>query len=169
MARRFFEDRLEGIEDRPRLGRPRPPPEQVAEVKVIACELPATVGLPLPRFARTELHRLVIDRAGLRRVALDDLALALTGRDQALAAALVAVRARSRLRGQGGAGARPLCAPLRGPQATPRRTCGLRRRDEKSQLQALGRRHATLPPAPGRAGLVEFDYRRGGTLAYLAA
>ncbi|MDQ6775816.1 MAG: transposase [Actinomycetota bacterium] len=41
--------------------------------------------------------------------------------------------------------------------------------DEKSQLQALGRRHATVPPGPGRAGLVEFEYRRGGTLAYMAA
>ena len=26
--------------------------------------------------------------------------------------------------------------------------------DEKSQLQALGRRHPTVPPAPGRAALV---------------
>jgi hypothetical protein len=41
--------------------------------------------------------------------------------------------------------------------------------DEKSQLQALGRRHQTLPAGPGRPSLVEFDYRRGGTLAYLAA
>jgi DDE superfamily endonuclease len=41
--------------------------------------------------------------------------------------------------------------------------------DEKSQLQALGRRHPTVPVGPGRPGLVEFEYRRGGTLAYLAA
>ncbi len=41
--------------------------------------------------------------------------------------------------------------------------------DEKSQLQALGRRHATVPVAAGRPALVEFEYRRGGTLAYLAA
>ncbi len=41
--------------------------------------------------------------------------------------------------------------------------------DEKSQLQALGRRHPTLAAGPGRPSLVEFDYRRGGTLAYLAA
>lgn len=41
--------------------------------------------------------------------------------------------------------------------------------DEKSQLQALARRHASLPPAPGRPLRREFDYRRGGTLAYLAA
>lgn len=41
--------------------------------------------------------------------------------------------------------------------------------DEKSQLQALGRRHPTLAPAAGRPALCEFEYRRGGTLAYLAA
>ena len=40
--------------------------------------------------------------------------------------------------------------------------------DEKTQLQALGRRHATLPPAPGRPARFEFDYERNGTLAYLA-
>jgi hypothetical protein len=41
--------------------------------------------------------------------------------------------------------------------------------DEKSQLQALGRRHPTLAPGPGRPLRCEFEYRRGGTLAYLAA
>ncbi len=41
--------------------------------------------------------------------------------------------------------------------------------DEKSQLQALRRRHPYLPPAPGRVRRQEFEYRRGGTLAYLAA
>ena len=41
--------------------------------------------------------------------------------------------------------------------------------DEKSQLQALGRRHQTVAAGPGRPALVEFEYRRGGTLAYLAA
>ncbi len=41
--------------------------------------------------------------------------------------------------------------------------------DEKSQLQALGRRHPTVPAGTGRPALCEFEYRRGGTLAYLAA
>ena len=41
--------------------------------------------------------------------------------------------------------------------------------DEKTQLQALGRHHATVPPGPSRPGLVEFEYLRGRTLAYLAA
>jgi hypothetical protein len=34
----------------------------VAEVKAMACELPATHGAPLSRFSRTELHRLVVER-----------------------------------------------------------------------------------------------------------
>ena len=41
--------------------------------------------------------------------------------------------------------------------------------DEKSQLQALGHRHETSAPAPGRPSRYEFEYERGGTLAYLAA
>lgn len=41
--------------------------------------------------------------------------------------------------------------------------------DEKSQLQALGRRHETSASGPGRASRYEFEYQRGGTLTYLAA
>ena len=52
------------------------PPEQIAEVKALACELPADQGLPLSRFSRTELHRLVIERGVDRGLGLDDLALA---------------------------------------------------------------------------------------------
>lgn len=40
--------------------------------------------------------------------------------------------------------------------------------DEKTQLQALARKHATLPPAPGRTARFEFEYERNGTLVYLA-
>src|SRR6266571_1098186 len=38
------------------------PPEEVAQVKAIACELPRTQGVPLSRFSRAELHRLVVER-----------------------------------------------------------------------------------------------------------
>ena len=37
------------------------PPEEVAQVKAIACELPKEHGLPLSRFSRAELHRLVLE------------------------------------------------------------------------------------------------------------
>ena len=47
---------------RGRVGRAVSPPEQVAEVKAIACELPKSHELPLSRFSRVELHRLVIER-----------------------------------------------------------------------------------------------------------
>ncbi len=41
--------------------------------------------------------------------------------------------------------------------------------DEKTQLQGLRRCHPDLPAAPGRIRRSEFEYRRGGTLAHLAA
>lgn len=41
--------------------------------------------------------------------------------------------------------------------------------DEKTSIQARRRRHATLPPAPHRAGRVEHEYERKGAIAYLAA
>ena len=41
--------------------------------------------------------------------------------------------------------------------------------DEKTSIQARIRRHATLPPRPGQKTRVEFEYIRGGALAYIAA
>ena len=41
--------------------------------------------------------------------------------------------------------------------------------DEKTSIQARIRRHPSLPPGPGRARRVEFEYERGGALQYLAA
>ncbi|MDP8960006.1 MAG: helix-turn-helix domain-containing protein [Actinomycetota bacterium] len=43
--KRFFEEGLAGLEDRPRSGRPRSfPPQLVAQVKATACQLPSTRG-----------------------------------------------------------------------------------------------------------------------------
>lgn len=142
------------------------PPEQVAEVKALACELPLTRGLPLSRFSRTELHRLVIERGVTDASAstiwrwLHDDALKpwqqrswvfIRDPDFACKAGRVLDLYQRRFQGRR---LRPdeyvICA------------------DEKTQLQALGRRHVSLPPAPGRAARHEFEYRRNGTLAYLA-
>ena len=41
--------------------------------------------------------------------------------------------------------------------------------DEKTSIQARSRRHATLPPKPGKSMRVEHEYKRGGSLSYLAA
>jgi transposase len=59
----FCEQRLDGLSDKPgRAGRAVFPPEEVAQVKALACELPRTEGVPLSRFSRAELHRLVVER-----------------------------------------------------------------------------------------------------------
>ena len=41
--------------------------------------------------------------------------------------------------------------------------------DEKTSIQARGRRHPSAPPGPGAGQRVEHEYTRGGGLAYLAA
>ena len=41
--------------------------------------------------------------------------------------------------------------------------------DEKTSIQARRRKHASLPPAPGRPVYVEHEYARKGAWAYLAA
>jgi hypothetical protein len=130
--RRFHAERLEGLEDRARSGRPRRfPPEQVAEVKAIACELPATHGLPLGRVTRSELHRLVVKPWQQRSW--------IFVRDPAFRerAGRVLDLCQRRFEGRR---LRPddlvICA------------------DEKSQLQALGRRHETVAARTGRPALV---------------
>ena len=40
--------------------------------------------------------------------------------------------------------------------------------DEKTSIQARIRCHPSLPPAPGRASYIAFEYERGGALPYLA-
>jgi hypothetical protein len=143
------------------------PPEQVAEVKALACELPGTHGLPLSRFSRTELHRLVIER----------------GVSEASASTIWRWLCEDALKPWQQRSWIFIRDPDFRQKAAPvldlyeRRWEGRRLRpdelvicaDEKSQLQALGRRHQTLPPAPGQATKIEFEYERGGTLAYLAA
>ena len=63
MAPAFFEQRLKGLEDRARRGRPRLfSPSVNAEIKALACELPATTGVPLSRWSCAELARELITR-----------------------------------------------------------------------------------------------------------
>jgi transposase len=54
--RRYCGDRLAGLADRPRSGRPRHfTAVQVAEVKALACELPAASNIPLARWSCPDL------------------------------------------------------------------------------------------------------------------
>ena len=64
--KRFFYDRLAGLEEQPRGGRPAlfPPPSVVVEVKALACQLPHDHGRPFSRWTVPEIRREVL-RQGL--------------------------------------------------------------------------------------------------------
>ena len=138
------------------------------EVKAIACELPATRGVPLGRWSLAELRDEVL-AAGL----IDDVSISTIWRwleedalkpwrhrwsifprdpDFAAKAAVVLDLYARRFQGRRlGPGEFVISA------------------DEKTSIQARCRCHPTLPPAAARAMRVEHEYERGGALAYLAA
>ena len=60
---RFVMKGIAGLEDLPRTGRPRSfTPVQVAQVKALACTLPAETGLPLSRWSHADLAAEAISR-----------------------------------------------------------------------------------------------------------
>ena len=166
---RFHRLRVAGLEDRPRSGRPPVfTAVQVAEVKQLACTLPAETQIPLSRWSSHELATEATRRgiaeslsaSSVRRWLNADAIKPWQHRswifprdpDFAVKAARVLDLYARTWEGQ----------PLGDDEYVISA-------DEKSQLQALHRRHPGLPPAPGRLRRVEFEYRRGGTLAYMAA
>ncbi|KGH45213.1 transposase [Modestobacter caceresii] len=166
---RFCARGLPGLADRPRPGRRRTFPKTAeAEIKALACELPAESGVPLARWSHAELAAEAVTRGVVETISPSTVGRLLRAdairpwrhrswifpRDPDFAAkAARALDLYDRLWD-----GHPL-----GPDEY------VLSADEKSQLQALRRRHPDLPPAPGRIRRQEFEYRRGGTLAYLAA
>lgn len=166
---RFCAARLAGLKDRPRPGRERTFAKTAeAEVKAMACALPAETGVPLARWSTAELAAEAVTR-GL----VDAISASTVGR-WLRADAIKPWQHRSWIfprdpdfREKAG---RVLDLYDRLWQGQPLGDDEyVISADEKSQLQALHRRHPDLPPAPARLRRQEFEYRRGGTLAYLAA
>jgi hypothetical protein len=149
-------------------GRGRFSPAEIAEVKALACELPAQTGRPLSRWSAAELAREAVARG---------IVCSVSGTTVWRWLAEDAIRPwawRSWVF--------PRDPDFRAKAARvldlyARRWDGRRLHpgdyvisaDEKTQLQALLRRHPLVAPGPGCPGLVEHEYRRRGTLAYLAA
>jgi hypothetical protein len=153
---------------RGRVVRGRFPPAQIAEIKALACELPAESGRPLSRWSAAELAHAAVQRG---------IVCSISGTTLWRYLAEDAIRPwawRSWIFPRD-----PQFAEKAGRvlDLYERRWQGERLHpgdyvisaDEKSQLQALLGRHAPVAPAPGRPGLREFEYTRLGTLAYLAA
>jgi transposase len=166
---RFVDQRLAGLKDRPRPGRRRIfSAVAEAEVKALACQLPAETGVPLARWSCTELATEAVTRGVVGSISPSTVGRWLR------ADAIRPWRFRSWIFPRdpdfAAKAARALDLYDRlwdgGPLGTDEFVLSA---DEKSQLQALHRRHPDLPPAAGRDRRQEFEYRRGGTLAYLAA
>ena len=167
--RRFCEHGLNGLADRPRSGRPpRFTPVQVVQVKALACTPPPDHGVPLARWSVAELATEAVNQG------LVDAISPATVRRWLTADAIKPWQHRSWIFPRD-----PDFATKAGRvlDLYDRRWQGVEltadeyviSADEKSQLQALRRRHPGLPTAPARTRRVEFECRRGGTLAYLAA
>jgi len=167
--KRFCEEGLAGLRDRPRSGRPRRFGATVmAGIKALACEPPERRDVPLSRWSSLELA------AQARTEGLVESISSSTVRRWLHAAAIKPWRFRSWI------------FPRDPDFATKAaRVLDLYERifdgevlgpddyvisaDEKSQLQALRRCHPDLAASPGRLRRVEFEYERGGTLAYMGA
>jgi hypothetical protein len=144
------------------------PPAVMVEVKALACELPSRLGLPLARWSLAELRREAVAQGLVAQISgttlwrwLSQDALRpwrhrcwIFQRDPAFAVKAGRILDLYQRRWENKAlGPRDyvLCA------------------DEKTSIQARRRKHAPLPPAPGRPIYVEHEYARAGAWAYIAA
>jgi hypothetical protein len=144
------------------------PPEVVVEIKALACELPATLGVPLSRLSAADIVR-AAQRHGLVATISDRTVWRWLHED--------AIRPWQH---------RPWIFP-RDPNFAQKagRILDLYARcwegnplseqdfvlsaDEKTSIQARIRTHRSSPPRPRQPMRVEHEYERGGAWAYLAA
>jgi transposase len=166
--KRFYEQRLTGLQDRPCSGRLAAfPPEVVVAIKALACELPGTCGVPLSRWHAPDLARAAVERG---------IVASISGTTVWRWLSADAIRPWQH---------RSWVFP-RDPDFAEKagRVLDLYQRrfavetlgekdvvicaDEKISIQARARKYPTVPPAPGQPIRVEHEYERGGALAYLA-
>lgn len=167
--KRFCREGFDGLADRKRSGRPRAfPPVVVAYAKAVACELPATRGVPLSRWSLAELRTELLASGLVSEISTTTLWRWLAedpikpwqhrswifprAPDFAAKAGVVLDLYQRVFQGaELGADEYVISA------------------DEKTSIQARCRCHPTLPPARARMMRVEHEYERRGALAYLAA
>ena len=140
----------------------------VIEVKALACELPAALGVPLSRFSMPEIRAEVLHRGIVAEVSgstiwrwlHEDAIRPWTHRSWLFP------RDPDFERKAG----RALDLYARRWEGKPlRQTDFVISADEKTSVQARCRCHPTLPPAAARIMRVEHEYKRRGALQYLAA
>jgi transposase len=167
--KRFWKEGVDGLGDPKRPGRPCAfPAAVIAATKAIACELPATCGVPLGRWSLAELRTEVLATGLVDEVSTTTLWRWLAEdpikpwqhrswsfpRDPDFAAKATVVLD---LYDRG----------FQGRELEP--GADVVSADEKTPIQARRRCHPSLPPGAARALRVEHHYQRGGAGAYLAA
>src|SRR5260370_35116049 len=166
--RRFAEDGLPGLSDRPGSGRPRQIPAlERAQICALACQLPAQTGVPLARWTGPELRTEVLERGLGNAVPVSSVLRILAEnpikpwqyqswifmRDPDFAAKARVVLDLY----QGWYQGKPLSP---GDRVVPV--------DAKPSIQARARCHPGTPARPGKPAKVEHEYERAGALALLA-
>jgi DDE superfamily endonuclease len=144
------------------------PPEVVVAIKAMACELPGRLGVPLSRLHVPDIASEVISRGIVAEIS------GTTIWRWLCEDAIRPWKSRSWIFPRDPhfeeKAARVLDLYARVWEGKP---LGKRdfviSADEKTSIQARRRRHPTVPAGPGRAARVEFEYKRGGALQYLAA
>jgi hypothetical protein len=144
------------------------PPEEIAQIKALACQLPAERGIPLSRFSITEIVREVISAAIVPSVSdssvwrwLHEDAIRpwfhrswIYPRDPKFVEKAGKVLDLYANQWEG-----------KSLKPTDYVICA----DEKTSIQARIRKHPTSAPCSGKPLKVEHEYTRGGALTYLAA
>jgi hypothetical protein len=166
---RFAAGRLDGLNDLSRSGRPcRITPVQVAQVRALACQLPAEAGVPLSRWSCPDLAAELVSRqmlpaisaSAVRRILADDPVKPwqhqswISVRDPGFTARAFRVLELYQRRWD----AKPLAADEYVISC-----------DARPSIQARCRCHPTLAPGVARMMRVEHEYERKGALACLAA
>jgi transposase len=159
---RFQTHRLDGLVDLPRSGRPIEITSlERHQVIAAACQSPEAFGLPAPQWTHEKLGEAVVS-AGLVRA----ISPATVGRILQ-EAQIKPHRVKHWCHSDDPAYQEKMRAIVdlyvHLPKGEPVLSI-----DEKSGIQALSRRRPLKPAAPGRAGRVEFEYRRSGTCCLFA-
>jgi hypothetical protein len=154
--------------DRGQAGRRVFPPNEIASVKAVACELPAQLELPFSRFSIEEIRRVVIEKGVVETISVTTLWewLHEDGLRPWTHRSWIFPRDPEFLRK--GSLVLDLYHRIWDGKPLGERDFVISA-DEKTSIQARRRKHPSTPPGADRPGRFEHEYERKGALTYLAA
>ena len=164
--KRFFEERLNGLQDRPRRGRPSLfPPKVVMEVKALACQLPCERDIPFSRLSNADIAREAVDSGIVASIS------GATVWRWLSADAIKPWQYRSWIFPRDPDFAQKAARVLdlyqgfwNGKRLRPNDY--IISADEKTSIQARNRNGLHTAPSSGQCQRIEFEYQRAGALAY---